>query len=166
VPALKLNTNTVTITLWLQPTDDPVNDFAGLFFSREGTASVNGVGLRYATNNQLGYVWNLGATETSSFNSGLTPPANQWSFAALVIEPTKATIYLYNTNGLASATNPIPHTAEAWDGHGLIGYDGGFYDGNFPGTIDEVAYSIMRSPQLKSSIYIMPRSRFKPQPSR
>jgi hypothetical protein len=63
----------------------------------------------------------------------------QWSFAALVVEPSKATIYLYNTNSLTSATNTIPHTAEAWDGHAMIGYDGGFYNFNFPGRIDEVA---------------------------
>src|SRR5204863_956964 len=48
-------------------------------------------------------------------------------------------IYLYNTNALASATNPIPHVAEAWDGHAFIGYNGGYYDHNFPGDIDEVA---------------------------
>ena len=139
VPPLNLNTNTVTIALWLQPGNDPVNDYAGLLFSRAASANVNGVGFRYATNNQLGYVWNLGSTETSQFNSGLMPPPFQWSFAALVIEPAKATIYLYNTNGLASATNPIPHTAEAWDGYALIGYDGGYYDKSFPGNIDEVA---------------------------
>jgi len=139
VPPLNLNTNSVTITLWLQPNAYPVNDYAGLFFSREASANVNGVGFRYGTNNQLGYVWNLGSTETSQFNSGLQPPAGQWSFAALVIEPARATIYLYNTNGLASATNAIPHTAEAWDGHALIGYNGGYYDYNFPGDIDEVA---------------------------
>jgi hypothetical protein len=139
VPPLNLNTNAVTITLWLQPSADPAYDYSGLFFSREASASGNGVGLRYGTNNQLGYVWNLGSTETSSFYSGLTPPAFQWSFAALVVEPTKATIYLYNTNALLSATNPIPHIAEAWDGHALIGYDGGYYDQSFSGMIDEVA---------------------------
>jgi hypothetical protein len=138
VPALNLNTNTVTITLWLQPGLDPVNDYAGLFYCREGSASGNGVGLRYTTNSLLGYTWNLGSTETSEFYSGLQPPVGQWSFAALVIEPTKATLYLYNTNGLASATNAIPHISEAWDGHALIGHDGGYYDYNFPGQIDEV----------------------------
>src|SRR5439155_23421979 len=130
VPPFNLNTNTVTITLWFQPIDDPINDYAGLFFSREASASVNGVGLRYTTNNQIGYTWNLGATETTLFNSELRPPVGQWSFAALVIEPTKATIYLSTTNGLASATNAIPHTAEAWDGHAFIGYDGGYYNQN------------------------------------
>ena len=58
---------------------------------------------------------------------------------ALVIEPAKATLYLYNTNGLASATNAIPHDPEAWDGSALIGHDGGYYDYDFPGKIDEVA---------------------------
>jgi hypothetical protein len=135
VPALNLNTNTVTFTMWLQPTDDPVNPLAGLFFTHDGTASVNGCGFRYSTN-QLSYVWNLAAIQ---FDSGLTPPVGQWSFAALVVEPSKATIYLYNTNSQASATNVVAHNPEAWDGSALIGYDGGYYDYNFPGMIDEVA---------------------------
>lgn len=139
VPALNLNTNTVTITLWLKPAVDPVQDFAGLFYSRDGSASGNGAGLRYSTNSQLGYTWNLGALETSQFASGLTPPVGLWSFAALVIEPTKATLYLYNANGQASATNVIPHVAEPWDGTAFIGYDGGYYNADFPGDIDEVA---------------------------
>ncbi len=139
VPPLNLNTNTVSITLWLMPQTTAVNDYAGLFFSRAGSASVNGVGLRYSTNNQIGYTWNLGATETTLFNSGLRPPVSTWSFAALVIEPTQAAIYLYNTNGLGSATNAIPHTSELWDGAAYIGYDGGYYNQNFPGSIDEVA---------------------------
>src|SRR5438093_13188083 len=105
----------LTITLLLQPGAEPVHDYAGLFFSRDGSSAGNGVGLRYGTNNQLGYVWNFGSTETSQFDSGLRPPIGQWSFAALVIEPAKATIYLYNSNGLVSATNAIPHISEAWD---------------------------------------------------
>jgi hypothetical protein len=154
VPPLNLNTNTVTIALWLQPATDPVQDFAGLFFSREASANVNGVGLRYGTNGQLGYVWNLGATETSQFSTGLYPPEGQWSFACLVVEPTRATIYLYNTNGLASATNTISHTAESWDGHGLIGYDGGFFNHNFPGLIDEVAvFNYAFTPAQVLSLY-------------
>ena len=154
VPPLNLNTNTVTIALWLLPTSDPVNESAGLFFSRDGSSSVNGVGLRYTTNNQLGYTWNLGATETSLFNSDLRPPVGQWSFVALVIDPAKAILYLYNTNGLASATNAIPHTAEAWDGRAFIGYDGGFYNANFPGRIDEVSvFNYAFAPAQVLSLY-------------
>ncbi len=136
VPALNLNTNAVTFTLWLQPDQDPVNDLAGLIFTRQGSASVNGCGLRYTTNSQLSYVWNLGAIR---FDSGLSTPAGQWSFAALVVEPTQATVYVYNTNGLASATNLIAHIPEAWDGTARIGHDGGYWNYNFPGRIDEVA---------------------------
>ncbi len=58
---------------------------------------------------------------------------------ALVVEPIKATIYLCNANGQATASNVVAHDPEAWDGNALIGYDGGYWDDNFPGKIDEVA---------------------------
>ena len=75
-------------------------------------------------------------------------------FAALVIEPTNATIYLYNTNSLASATNAIPHTTETWDGRAFIGYDGGYYNANFPGRIDEVAgFNYAFTPAQVLSLY-------------
>jgi hypothetical protein len=85
VPALNLNTNTMTITLWLQPSTDPVGDYAGLFYSREASASGNGVGFRYTTNSQLGYTWNLGSNRKRSNSiSGLAYilRIGQWSFAA------------------------------------------------------------------------------------
>src|SRR5262249_41243736 len=119
VPALNLNTNAVTITLWLKPAITPVSDFAGLFFTHEGSAEAQGCGLRYTTNNTLSYVWNFAAIR---FDTDLSPPAGQWSFAALVIEPTRGTIYLYNANGQASTNNTTSHIAEAWDGNALIGY--------------------------------------------
>jgi len=154
VPPLNLNTNTVTITLWLMPLADPIAAYAGLFYSRAASASVNGVGVRYTTNNQVGYTWNLGATETSQFNSGLRPPVGEWSFVALVVEPTKATIYLCNTNGVGTATNAIPHVAELWDGAAWIGYDGSFYNGNFVGVLDEVAvFNYAVSPDQVLGLY-------------
>ena len=151
VPALNLNTNTVTITLWLKPATVPVNDFAGLFFTHEGSAEAQGCGLRYTTNNTLSYVWNFAAIR---FDSDLSPPAGQWSFAALVIEPTKGTIYLYNANGQASTNIATAHIAEAWDGNALIGYDGGFYNADFPGDIDEVAvFNYALTPAQVLSLY-------------
>jgi hypothetical protein len=151
VPALNLNSNNLTFTLWFLPTIDPINNLAGLFFTHEGSESGNGCGLRYSTGNQLGYTWNNGGIQ---FDSGLIPPTGLWSFAALVIEPTKGTLYLFNSNGPASATNTIPHTAEAWDGRALIGYDGGYYDINFPGRIDEVAvFNYAFTPAQVLSLY-------------
>jgi len=67
------------------------------------------------------------------------PPTNQWSFVAVVIDPTKATLYLYNKNGQFSTNNAIPHTSEAWDGSALIGADPNHLDRIFDGIIDEVA---------------------------
>jgi hypothetical protein len=85
------------------------------------------------------YWWN--GASTWEFVSGLTIPSNQWSFVAVVIEPTNATLYLYNANGLSSTNNPIEHTSEAWIGNGEIGHQVGRLpdDRVFNGAIDEVA---------------------------
>jgi hypothetical protein len=68
-------------------------------------------------------------------------PQNQWSLVALVVTPSRATLYLCNTNGQLSATNAIAHSAEAFSGNTLIGNDasGGTGSRTFSGVMDEVA---------------------------
>ena len=139
VPALNLNTNTVTMTAWIHPNVDPTTPYAALLYSRRGSADPGGVGIQYTSDNQIGYTWNGGHEQTWGFLSGLRPPANQWSFVAVVIEPTKATFYLYNANGQSSTNNAIPHANEAWDGSALIGADPNHLERTFDGIIDEVA---------------------------
>ena len=139
VPALNLNTNTVTITAWINPNVDPITAYAAIFYSRRGSADPGGVGIQYTSDNQIGYTWNGGQEPTWGFLSGLRAPANQWSFVAVVIDPTKATLYLYNKNGQFSTNNAIPHTSEAWDGSALIGADPNHLERTFDGMIDEVA---------------------------
>jgi hypothetical protein len=136
VPALNLNTNNVTLTLWLNPNglQDPLTP--GVFVTRQG--STVAAGIAYSVSDQLGYNWNDDPA-TWQFQSGLVPPANQWSFVALVIAPDNATLYLYNTNGLSSVDNPIPHGIVAWDGSARIGNDENNIDRTFNGLIDEVA---------------------------
>ena len=73
------------------------------------------------------------------FQSGLSVPVDYWSFVAVVIEPTKATLYLYNTNAQLSATNAISHTSEAWAGPARIGGDPNNVTRTFNGDVDEVA---------------------------
>ena len=94
----------------------------------------------YGTAGQLLYTWNDNSELTYGFFSGLSIPDSQWSFVAAAIEPTKATLYVYNTTSQASAENPIPHASEAWAGNGTIGGDP---ESNvartFNGKIDEVA---------------------------
>jgi len=139
VPALNLNTNTVTMTAWIHPNVDAIAGYAAVFYSRRGSADPGGVGIQYTSDNQIGYTWNGGHELTWGFLSGLRPPANQWSFVAVVIEPAKATFYLYNANGQFSTNNAIPHTSEAWDGSALIGADANHLERVFDGIIDEVA---------------------------
>jgi hypothetical protein len=137
VPALNLNTNTVTFVAWVYPIGNQ-QGYAGLLMTRTG--STQG-GWGYTTSDQIGYTWNGNSSATYNFQSGLVPPQNQWSFIALVIDPTKAVLYLYNTNGLLSATNAIAHQNEVWNGTAQIGNDaaGGGGSRTFNGVMDEVA---------------------------
>jgi hypothetical protein len=137
LPPLNLNTNTVTITAWIYP-NDYHNNYEGLLTTRNGTTPA--AGLHFTSDNQLGYVWNGGHSETWSFMSELRPPVGEWSFVALVINPTNAAFYLYNTNALSTTNNAITHTSEAWDGNAQLGGDQETANWRiFNGIIDEVA---------------------------
>ena len=135
-PPLNLNTNTVTISLWIHPNGVQANS-AGLFVNRNsGTVA----GLSYYDNDRLGYKWNNDGSETWSFNSGLLILTDVWSFVALVVEPTQATLYLYNTNGLQSASNLVAHNTMSWGGNEADIRLGCNNNGTlFNGRIDEVA---------------------------
>jgi hypothetical protein len=137
IPALNLNTNTVTFTAWIYP-NTLQGDYTGLLMTRHGSTPAAGFG--YTSGNQIGYTWNGGSGETYNFLSGLMPPAGQWSFVALVIDPNNAALYLYNSAGLGSTNNNIPHTSEAWDGIAQLGGDQETVNWRiFDGTIDELA---------------------------
>jgi hypothetical protein len=150
VPPLNLSTNsaTVTITAWIYPTAlEPIN--TGLFFNRVSNAGfgfgtqLNGPGMA-----ELGYVWNNNASSTYNFNSGLFPLENQWSFVALVIQPSGATIYLgyedpNNSNNpiMLSTNNPVANVPALFNsGVTTIGTDlQQPLIRAFGGSIDEVA---------------------------
>jgi hypothetical protein len=148
-PDLNVDTNTVTIAAWLNPNANVVTtvglvfwrnsagDAAGLDFG--GAASTNGM-------HELGYTWNNNSSLTWNWDSNLFPPLNQWSFVALTITPSNATMYLYYvdpnamTTNLLTAVNVLPHTAEAFSG-GIIRIGDDTFDDyrTFPGFLDEVA---------------------------
>ncbi len=136
VPPLNLNTNTVTIGMWIYP-EGIQPDAAGLLVNRNaGTVA----GLGYYSNDRLGYKWNDDASATWSFNSGLLIPTDMWSYVAVSITPNNAILYLYNTNGLQSATNVTTHNVMSWGGDQSfirIGTDTGVAR-VFNGKIDEV----------------------------
>ncbi len=134
IPALNLNTNTVTFTTWINPQEtEPAYATIISFRSAEaGTAN----GLNYGPNADLGYHWNDNGN-TYNYGSGITPPVDQWSFVALVIAPTNALIYMFNAEGMESATNAYANVVQALNTPGFFGGDA--HDPNFIGDMDEVA---------------------------
>jgi len=107
-----------------------------LIINRSG----NGAGVNFTLDNQIGYTWNDGNMNTWAFESRLRPPTDQWSFVAVVIDPTNARFYLYNTSGVSSTNNAIPHTSDSLGLRSQIGGDQETPDNRiFDGLIDEVA---------------------------
>ena len=147
-PDLNLNTNTVTITAWINPSG-PQSAYNGLFtWLKSGDKAGFGFGgnINPSTSMaELGYTWNSNSPTTYNFHSALYPPANQWSFVALTIAPTNTTIYLYYIDSVTGATNllkasqPGANLVEAFSGGTTwIGSDTSA-SRNFSGTLDEVA---------------------------
>lgn len=138
VPPLDLNTNTVTITAWVKPAG-PQAPGTALLLTRVKT---RGAGLIYGpATDTLGYLWNNGDPNTSKWNSGLIVPENTWSFVALVVEPSRATAYVYNNGSLAANVFKYGNANEPWSGSALIGDDPADASGtnNFDGSIADVA---------------------------
>lgn len=127
LPNLNLNSNTVTISAWIKP-NGLQNDNAGVIFCRGGTTTA---GIHMKTNNEVRYHWDGGQW---SWSSGAIAPAGEWSHVALVVEPTKATLYL---NGVPYV-NTATHAAEAFDNATRIGNDSNSSSRTYKGEIEEV----------------------------
>jgi hypothetical protein len=147
-PDLNLNTNTATFTAWLNPSANVVTT-VGLVFWRNSAGDAAGLCFGGASSNgmtELGYTWNNNSSLTWNHDFNLYPPLSQWSFVALTVTLTDATIYLYyvdintgETNLLKSAY-ALPHQPEAFSG-GIIRIGNDTFDDYrvFPGIMDEVA---------------------------
>jgi hypothetical protein len=108
-------------------------DGLGFNFCPQGATDANG-------NQDLGYSWNYDAN-TFNWDSGIAPPPGQWSFVALVITPTNATVYILNTNGTLAATNTHPHPIEPFSSATQLGFFPGATSAtyNYNGLMDHVA---------------------------
>jgi len=134
VPALNLNTNTVTMLMWVYP-DGPQANYTGLLVNyTPGTAS----GMIYTSNQRLGYSWNNGNSGTYGYTGGPVIPTNMWSMVAMVVTPTNASFYVINTNGVSSTTYVYNNTNMSWNGTASIGA-GANISSTFNGVMDEVA---------------------------
>ncbi|MBW8863771.1 MAG: autotransporter-associated beta strand repeat-containing protein, partial [Verrucomicrobia bacterium] len=129
IPPLNLNTNTVTLAAWIKPGLPPAN--CGLIFCR-GNGTVAGLdftgSLDVNGNRTLGYTWN-NEGGTFGWNSQIAPPSGIWSYVALVITPTNATIYIFNANGLLSSSQAFTHVNQSFSASTWIG-DDAFSSGN------------------------------------
>jgi hypothetical protein len=148
-PDLNINTNTVTFTAWINPTANVVTTVGLVFWRTSGGDAAGldfGGGASGSGMHELGYTWNTNSSLTWNHDFNLYPPLNEWSFVALTVTPTNATIYLYYvdtnaaTTNLFQAVNTLPHTAEAFSG-GIIRIGDDTFDDYrvFPGYLDEVA---------------------------
>ncbi len=143
IPALNLNSNTATICAWLKR-DGEQAVYAGIVYSRDGD-TIAGIGSGstgkpdWKSNHELFYCWN-DTEDTWAWHSGLFVPDNKWVFVALVLEPTKATLYLGQDGKIASATNTVKHDVEEFNGVTRIGNDlkPKFPPRFFKGAIDDV----------------------------
>jgi len=159
LPALNLNTNTVTFAAWIYPGGSQAA-YTGLVFCRSaGTVA----GFNYnAAGTDLGYTWN-NDSGSWGWSSGLQPPANQWSLVALVVQSASAVVYLFNPNGAQSATNYLSHPNQAFAGNGTIGTD--TYSSAmriFNGALDEVmvfnrALTSVQIQQLYDNGHLLPQ---------
>jgi hypothetical protein len=135
---LNINSNVMTITMWINPNEGQ-SHVNGLFYTRAGGLPA-GFGWGNTAADGLGYNWGDNAA-TYNYVSGLVPSNGVWSFVALIISPTNATLFLYNTNVQQSIINPVTNGVITWAGQATIGTD--LYDATgarqFDGAIDEVA---------------------------
>ena len=146
VPDLNLDTNTVTITAWINPSG-AIATYTGILMWRGNGGDAAGFGFGGTTVNlasELGYTWNTNAANTWGYNSALYPPLGQWSFVALTITPTNTSIYLYyvanNATNLLKAVTVATNGPEAFAGGEIwIGSDNYNTGRNFNGNISDVA---------------------------
>jgi hypothetical protein len=135
-PALNLNANNVTFECWIKRNGSQTS-YAGVLFHR-GSAGGTATGIDFKdTTDNLGYHWN-DQGNTYGWVSGLVPPDGMWTYVALAVTPSKATMYMYDGTTWSSAVNEVDHPPQAFADITRIGADS---DGSrfFNGLIDEAA---------------------------
>lgn len=142
LPAFNLNTNTVTISAWVNATNAQQLG-AGLVVTPGSGLIIDGAFGGYG----LGYYWNNNAATynwSPSADAGLPSlPDSGWAYAAVVIQPNEANVYIGLTNSgtltFTGVTNYISHPSVAFAAATLVGSDAGDPVYSFNGAIDEVS---------------------------
>ena len=126
LPPLNLTTNVLTVSAWIKP-EGMQPEYSPIFMHDGQSAGFNFL----PGNNHLGYHWPGGQWW---WDSGLTAPAGEWSYVAMVVEPTGITLYV-NGRGVKQNFNVTPVNFDS--GNRLGNYQG--WGGRYvKGSIDEV----------------------------
>jgi predicted outer membrane repeat protein len=134
MPGFNLTTNTATFVAWINGWK--AGNWAGIVYSR--TRNRDSCGMDFGSNNTLHYTWNDNSEETWGWEGGPQIPQNQWAMVALVIEPNKATAYVYTeADGLQQGINNIPHVSQTVENL-KVGWDEHRDSRRFEGAIDDV----------------------------
>ncbi len=129
--ALDQATASFTVTGWVKRSGTQAT-WAGIVFCRGGGTLA---GFCFGATNDLRYHWDGGHF---TWNSGLVVPDNTWTFVALTVTPSAATIYMDPGTGMKSATHTVAHPVEPFDAPLTIGCDPYNNSRWFKGTLDDI----------------------------
>lgn len=110
--------------------------------------SSDAAGLNIQSDRKLRYHWPA-STTSWSWDSGLQAPEDSWTFVALVVEPTKATIYMNSGSGFKSAARTATHQAGSLSSLGIGHYPDWGSSRSFDGAIDDVRVYDVSLPQAE-----------------
>ena len=108
-----ITVSAATFLAWIRLDDLSQTSYTGIVFSRNPSGSISGMNFYAATEN-IGYHWN-DASNTYSWDSGLTIPNQEWCMVALTVSSSVATAYLFRSSGMTSATNSVSHGSTTLD---------------------------------------------------
>ena len=153
VPAPNITTNTLTVTTWIKRAEvfDTLDDISwAAWLGADGGFHIDGGASTYG---ELRYHWD--GTQYA-WNSGLLLPAEVWTFCALVIEPTRTTIYMGEGDTLRKASIDATHSPHLLNqALGFGGNQAARTSRNFVGQLDESAlYARALSESELTSLFV------------
>jgi hypothetical protein len=137
------------MTAWVNPSFENLQ--GGVIFCSSGAEVA---GLCFGTSGELSYKWGDSA-HAHHWDTRLFPKQNEWTFVALVITPTRVTIYMQpDTGKLRHVSHDIADRGALFQGDLVIGRDPiGKFSPFFSGLLDEVRiYNVALSTPVISAL--------------
>ncbi|MFC1636650.1 LamG domain-containing protein [Planctomycetota bacterium] len=115
VPPIDMELTEATMAGWIKPNGSQP-DWSSFIMMRDPALATGFNVLGY----QLAYHWN-DTSDSWSYRGGDMIAADDWTFAAVVVEPDQATFYV---NGVQGSVNTINHGSCTWNSNIYLGGDG------------------------------------------